>query len=268
MRLPRLALAGLLLLASCAGEIETPGEALRIFGDSLPRAYLGERYEAQIRAVGGLRPFTYLLQEGELPPGLELEAGVIEGVPTEAGNFDFTITVTDANLSRTFQDYSLEVVERPPPRLSVIAPQTEIRTPVVVRLQVENATRLRAFTGDFEWDGANFELLEESVAPVAAGAALVWQAEPGRLHIEMAALGDPWNDELTLVQFTLVPKGAAVLHPSVEALFFDDSGASHYQGGAEGQGDEMAEPVSADEQEQESADNAEGVPGESREGDR
>ena len=224
------AIAALLLLASCAGEIETPGEALRIFGDSLPPAYLGESYEAQVRAVGGLRPFTFGLEEGELPPGLELTAGVISGVPTETGTFDFTIAVSDANLSRTFQDYSLEVIERPPPVLSVVAPQTEVRSPVTVRLRVENATALRAFTTVVSWNADDFALQEGSVGSAVRGAASVWRDGEGTLHLEMAALGEPWNGELTLAQFTLVPDGPVVLRPTLETLFITDSGGTHYQG--------------------------------------
>lgn len=239
-----LAAAGLLLLSSCAGELETPGEALRIFGEAVPDAFVEEPYEAQVRAVGGLRPFTYRLAEGELPPGLDMEAGVISGVPTETGTYAFTVVVSDANLSRTFQDYSLEVVERPPPTLTVIAPQTEIREPVTVRLQVENASRLRAFTTEFGWDESQFELSEGSVESVAGGAAIVWREEPGRLHLEMAALGDPWDGELVVAQFILIPAGTAELRPLVETLFIADGGVEHYlaaEPGASSSGSEEEE---------------------------
>lgn len=218
-----------LLLAACSGELQTPGEALRIFGDSLPQAYLGESYQAQVRAVGGLRPFSYELEDGALPPGLSLDAGVIGGVPSETGSFEFTIAVSDANLSSTFQEYALAVVERPPPTLTVIAPQTEVRSAVTVRLQVENASELRAFSALLSWDTGEFELAEGSVEAAVNGAALVWQSEPGSLQLDMAALGRAWNGELVLAQLTLVPLQTAVLRPRLEATFLDDRDARHFQ---------------------------------------
>lgn len=233
-RVRLLAALALVLLPACAGELQTPGEALRIFGDSLPQAFLGEPYEAQVRAVGGLRPFAYELEEGALPPGLALDAGVIRGVPTETGSFEFTVAVSDANLSRTFQEYTLAVVERPPPTLTLVAPETEVRSPVTVRLRVTNASELRALSALLSWDEAQFELLEGSVETTVDAAAILWQSEPGSVHIEMSALGRPWNGELTLAQLTLVPSETAVLRPRLEALFLDDREGSHFQGAPTG----------------------------------
>jgi hypothetical protein len=224
------ALTVLMFLGACGGELQTPGEALRIFDESLPQAYVGEPYEEPVRAVGGLRPFTYQLEDGILPPGLELEAGVIRGIPVETGAFDFTITVSDANLSRTFQEYTVTVVERPPPLLSVIAPETEIRSPVTVRLQVENASELRAVSALLDWDEERFELVEDSVETTVNGAALLWKSEPGALQVDIAALGSAWNEELRLLQFTLAPReGPVMLEPRLQALFLDDRGGSHFQ---------------------------------------
>ncbi|MEX2536211.1 MAG: putative Ig domain-containing protein [Trueperaceae bacterium] len=219
-----------LILNGCGGELQTPGEALRIFDSSLPEAFVGEQYEAQVRAVGGLRPFTFGLEEGALPPGLDLEAGVIRGIPTETGNFTFTIAVSDANLSRTFEEYSLGVVERPPPRLSLVAPATEIRAPTTVRLRVANASELRAVSVVVGWDAGRFELVEGSVESEASGTALLWQSEPGSLQLDVAALGRAWNGEVALIRFDLAPTAPNVLQTTLEATFLDDRGGSNYQG--------------------------------------
>ena len=242
-----LAVAAIFVLAGCGGELQTPGEALRIFGDSLPEAYVGEPYDAQVRAVGGLRPFTFALQEGELPPGVDLEAGVLGGTPTETGTFEFTVMVSDANLSRTFQEYSLEVVERPPPTLTLVAPETEIRTSTVVRLRVDDASALRAFTSEVSWDDTKFDLVEGSVEATTAGAAIVWRNESGTLHLEMVALGAAWDGERTLAQFTLAPKAPAELNPGAETLFLDDHGGSHFQRIAGEAGQDPEEEVPGEE---------------------
>lgn len=97
------ALAALLVVAACAGEITTPGEPLRLLSPTLPAAYEGEPYEATLRPTGGLRPYTYAVVDGALPPGLRLEAGRLLGSPTTQGRFAFTVEVSDANLNRTVQ---------------------------------------------------------------------------------------------------------------------------------------------------------------------
>lgn len=230
---PAAALASLLLLAGCGGELQTPGEALRIFASDLPRAYLGESYQAQVRAVGGLRPFTFEVEEGSLPPGLALEAGAIRGVPGETGSFDFTIVVSDANLSRTFEDYTLQVVERPPPALLLVAPQTEIREAVTVRLRIENASQLRAVSARIEWDTQRFSLVEGSAEAEVARSALFWDVAEGSLQADLAALGEAWEGELSLLRFDLMPTEAAVLQPTLTGRFIDDRGGSRVQGAAE-----------------------------------
>lgn len=228
VRLPLVAITLMLLLPGCGGDLQTPGEALRIFGESLPQAFVGEQYSAPIRAVGGLRPFNFELREGKLPPGLRLQNGMIEGVATEVGVFEFTIVVSDANLSRTFNEYTLSVVERPPPRLLISAPQTEVRRPTTIRVRSENASELRAVSMLIAWDSESFELTQGST-DTSSGAAAFWRSEPGTLQVDMAALGTAWSDDRQLLSFELTPKHAAVPDLAIEAVFIDDRGGRHYQ---------------------------------------
>lgn len=222
----------LLMLAGCGGELQTPGEALRIFGSNLPEAFLGEQYDQQIRAVGGLRPFTFELSDGALPPGLELINGVVRGVPTETGRYSFTVSVSDANLSRTFEDYTLAVVERPPPRLQVLTPETEVRGDTTIRLRLEDASEVRAVSARLDWDDEMFELVADSVASEGSGKALLWHNEAGLLQVDVAALGTAWNDQEVLVRFTLRPAQVSVPRIDVQAVLLDDRGGRHYQGNA------------------------------------
>ncbi|MCP5408948.1 MAG: PKD domain-containing protein [Chromatiaceae bacterium] len=54
-------------------------------------------YEMQIQASGGITPYRYAVVAGGLPPGLTLGTdGVIDGMPTEAGIYSFTLRVTDS----------------------------------------------------------------------------------------------------------------------------------------------------------------------------
>lgn len=229
VRLLIAALAALLLLSGCGGDLQTPGEALRLFGEDLPRAFLGEPFEAPVRAVGGLRPFDFEVMEGKLPDGLELVNGTIRGTPGKTGTFEFTVAVSDANLSRTFREYRLVVVERPPPRLTLELPATEVREPVTVRVRVQDASTLRAASALIEWDAQRFELVADSPVPAADGIALLWEEAPGRLQLDLAALGRAWDGELVLARFTLVPVAPAPARALLSALLIDDRGRHHFQ---------------------------------------
>jgi large repetitive protein len=76
---------------------------------SLPNATLGVAYTQTLVATGGLKPYTYSLTAGSLPPGLSLSpTGTISGTPTAVGASSFTVTVTDTET--TPQKASLPLV--------------------------------------------------------------------------------------------------------------------------------------------------------------
>ncbi|POY34647.1 hypothetical protein C3K47_19215, partial [Solitalea longa] len=56
-------------------------------------------YSRNITASGGTTPYSYAVTSGALPPGLSLDInnGNLSGNPTTAGNFNFTISATDAS---------------------------------------------------------------------------------------------------------------------------------------------------------------------------
>jgi hypothetical protein len=72
------------------------GEPLIVKTTSLPKAYLKQHYETHLEARGGITPLRWEVTEGALPEGVLLARdGVLSGVPTETGEFRFTVTVTD-----------------------------------------------------------------------------------------------------------------------------------------------------------------------------
>jgi hypothetical protein len=76
---------------------------------SLPNATLGLPYTQTLVATGGIKPYTYSLTAGSLPPGLSLSStGTISGTPTAVGATSFTVTVTDTET--TPQTASLPLV--------------------------------------------------------------------------------------------------------------------------------------------------------------
>ena len=58
----------------------------------------GRSYNARLKVTGGKAGYSWSLLSGPLPSGLNLDnvAGVIAGVPTQAGTFPLTVQVTDA----------------------------------------------------------------------------------------------------------------------------------------------------------------------------
>jgi hypothetical protein len=81
---------------------------------SLPDAQAGSAYAQPIWVSGGVGADTFTVTSGQLPDGLTLDpdSGYLAGSPTTPGLSQFTVTVTDSNLSQAdmvSQDYSLTV---------------------------------------------------------------------------------------------------------------------------------------------------------------
>lgn len=77
---------------------------------SLPGGTTGTAYNQTITASGGTGPYTYAVTLGSLPTGLTLAAGGgLTGTPTVSGNFNFTVTATDASQCTGSKAYSITV---------------------------------------------------------------------------------------------------------------------------------------------------------------
>jgi len=91
----------------------TPEEDLEIITTSpLSDGVVGEEYEAEVEADGGIEPYTWSIvsDDGDLPDGLELntETGEIYGTPTTADVYNFTVQVEDESESVT-QEFSIHI---------------------------------------------------------------------------------------------------------------------------------------------------------------
>lgn len=72
-------------------------------------------YSQTLTASGGPLPYTWTLTAGSLPPGLSLSSGgVITGIPSAAGSYNFTVKLTDAAGVSVSQAFTLNVIEAPP----------------------------------------------------------------------------------------------------------------------------------------------------------
>ena len=73
--------------------------AVQMSCDPFPAGTECVNYSADVLAVeGGTAPFVWSVVGGTLPPGLTMAAatGVVSGIPTADGTFDFTVQVADA----------------------------------------------------------------------------------------------------------------------------------------------------------------------------
>lgn len=73
----------------------------------LPNGVPGSTYNQTIAVNGGGAPYAITHTGGTLPPGLMLANGVLSGIPTQAGTFSFTLSVTDGYGCLGSQTYSL-----------------------------------------------------------------------------------------------------------------------------------------------------------------
>lgn len=96
------------------------GEAL-----PLPEAKVGEEYNFQFQAEGGLVPLTWRVKEGELPPGVKLDpSGKLQGAPTvpRQDMYKFTVEVSDSSQPPQRFTQSLALMTRPAPLRMVLTP--------------------------------------------------------------------------------------------------------------------------------------------------
>ena len=79
--------------------IDISPPVITVTPDLLPLAVVGQAVAAQMQAsgTGAVEPFSFAVTDGALPAGLSLNTdGSFDGAPTEAGNFVFTVTASDA----------------------------------------------------------------------------------------------------------------------------------------------------------------------------
>ncbi len=92
------------LQVSCPTIIINPVE---LTGDSV-----GKTFSQILNATGGTAPYSFVVTGGALPDSLELSpSGILAGKLKVAGNYNFTVNVTDANGCTANKSYSLNVYE-------------------------------------------------------------------------------------------------------------------------------------------------------------
>ncbi|NPV89256.1 MAG: hypothetical protein HPY50_00590 [Firmicutes bacterium] len=83
-------------------------KSLTITTESLPDGRTGQAYSATLEAKGGTEPYTW--SASGLPPGLSISgSGEIAGTPTQAGDFQIDLTVTDHDGETALRSPNLKI---------------------------------------------------------------------------------------------------------------------------------------------------------------
>jgi Putative Ig domain len=88
-----------------------PAEAPTITSGEPGPGTVGDFYNFNLFATGGVQPYTWSVVAGTLPPGLELPRrdNQIFGTPTTSGTFTFTVRVTDDRGSFSERVFSITI---------------------------------------------------------------------------------------------------------------------------------------------------------------
>ena len=89
-------------------------------GTTLHNGTVGTAYGFGFALSGGVGPYTWSVASGQLPPGLGLVStdapadnnSTLEGTPTTAGTFKFTMKVTDGAGSTATQQFTLTILKK------------------------------------------------------------------------------------------------------------------------------------------------------------
>ncbi|MGE3852747.1 MAG: putative Ig domain-containing protein [Planctomycetota bacterium] len=79
---------------------------------ALADGYVGTAWAgADVDAIGGATPYVFDISAGSLPPGLSIASGtgIISGTPSTAGNYSFTVRVTDNGALTDTRAYTINV---------------------------------------------------------------------------------------------------------------------------------------------------------------
>lgn len=84
---------------------------LTITTAALPNGVVGASYSQTLKVSGGKSPYSWSITTGSLPPGLALKpsSGDITGKPTAAGDFSFTMQVSDGESAKATRSFTVKV---------------------------------------------------------------------------------------------------------------------------------------------------------------
>ena len=101
---------GVFLPANGSGNVNVGCPAITLTPATLPNGVTGSAYSPQtLSAIPLGTAYSFAVTQGQLPPGLTLNGttGVLNGTPTAAGNYSFSVTATGFGACTGVRGYSL-----------------------------------------------------------------------------------------------------------------------------------------------------------------
>ncbi len=155
--------AGLVAQATLSLTINPSASIPIITTPSLPDGLVGTPYSASFSASGGAPPYSFVLSDGSLPPGLSLSpSGVISGTPkATAINNEFTVRVTDSAGKTSTRNFVIGVSAAPLVITTTSVPPAPMNAPYTTTIAATGGTPpLTFFSGDLP---AGFRLSSSGV---------------------------------------------------------------------------------------------------------
>ena len=131
--------------ASAASTAVRPNASPGLAFPDPPAGEAGVAYSHQLAVTDGTSPFTWSVSAGSLPPGLTLNpsTGLLDGTPTAAGSYTFTVRVVDASGQSATRPVTLTLAAAPALTFSPAAGE--------VTVTYRQASSVSGGTGPFTW---------------------------------------------------------------------------------------------------------------------
>ncbi len=143
----------------------TEAPTLAIETEELELADQNADYQANLTALGAIGPLVWSVTRGALPTGLTLDSrsGVLSGIATLLGRYEFTLEARDARGQSAEKTYTLEVVEA----AAMTSPGFTIAEapPTGTPPDLSNVISLLAAAPGGSWVKANLNLYSQVWAP-------------------------------------------------------------------------------------------------------
>ncbi|MDB6024645.1 MAG: peptidase and in, kexin, sedolisin [Verrucomicrobiales bacterium] len=86
-----------------------PIQPLQFTTATLPTGVVSQNYHNYIQATGGQQPYNWTIVSGSLPQNVIFNSGLLDGIPTTSGTFNFNVQITDQQGSTTNKSFSLTI---------------------------------------------------------------------------------------------------------------------------------------------------------------
>jgi hypothetical protein len=186
----RLTLALVLMLA--VGVANAVGYS--IHDDPVTRGAVGLPYSHQLEARGGSPPHSFRVSSGVLPPGIRLtKDGLLTGIPTKSGPFEFYVEAKDAWNPPMFSQRLIQVSFIPKP------PAAEVARRIALSLQTPRAPALK-------WEELTKPLPPGLSLDAARGSLVGTPQRAGSYTLTFAAPDTTGRTALLEIELTVAPK--------------------------------------------------------------